>query len=350
MEGKENILEELRSISAFVAGISRETPYGLPEGYFEDLAGKVLLHIRTGVPPRDQESGLLIPDFISPELPIRELLGSADPAPLYSVPTGYFEGFAEKLMDRIKAGQRMGEEADISRPPLEKTAIPFPKVTGQSSPEDPAISPLEELAILSPLLSRIDKKMPFGIPEGYFSSLPEVTTQNAKENDYSSPLLANLKNKSAYQAPEHYFDTLAERILEKAQQQNTEQEAAPVQQPVPAKVISFDRSRSQRRNWWKYTAAAVMTGLILTGGWLKLHTPPPTGPVDITKSLSNVSDQEIQNYLDNQNLPLSDELANTTASLDISDNDIKSLLGDIPDGELKQYIDENGDTKDLATN
>ena len=295
MEGKENISEELRLISGFVAGISRETPYALPEGYFEGLADKVLERVRT---------------------------------PIYSVPAGYFEGFAEKLMGRIKA------------------EIPSPPGEAEMS------SPLEELAMLSPFLSRIDKKMPFEVPEGYFSSLPVLTTRLAMDDQTDlhqlnqDSLLAGLKNIPVYQAPEGYFNELADTILEKVKQQDREQQNAPGKQQAPARVVSFGR----RRNWWKYAAAAVVTGLILTGGWLKLHNSPLTAPADITKSLSNVSDQEIESYLDNQNLPLADDLANSTASVDITESDIKSLLGDVPDGELKEYIDEHGDVKDPVTN
>src|ERR1700748_2917044 len=100
MEGKENILEELKQISAFVAGISRVTPYGLPEGYFEDLASKVLVRIRAGEGLRNfgADNPPFLPyrtdqhtDNIGPELP-----ASLSTDPVYSVPTGYFEGFAEK--------------------------------------------------------------------------------------------------------------------------------------------------------------------------------------------------------------------------------------------------------------
>jgi hypothetical protein len=208
---------------------------------------------------------------------------------------------------------------------------------------------LEELAMLSPFLSRIDKKMPFEVPEGYFSSLPVLATQIAMDDQTDlrrlnqDSLLAGLKNIPVYQVPEGYFNELADTILEKVKQQDREKQDAPGKQPTPAKIIPFGR----KRTWWKYAAAAVVTVFFLAGGWLKLHNSPVTGPPDITKSLSNVSDQEIESYLDNQNLPLADDLANSTASIDITESDIRSLLGDVSDGELKEYIDEHGDVKDL---
>jgi hypothetical protein len=321
MEGKDNILDELTLISGFVAGISRVTPYALPEGYFESLADQVLLQVRAGILPKDQKSGPIpgnagfaLPDPSEGAAGEPEFRSFGSQEPVYSVPTGYFEGFASKLMARIKTGQEMSE-------------------TGE-----------EELALLSPFLSRIDKKMPFQVPEGYFAgvtaSLSLITGRTEMIEEHLSSLLTGLKDKPAYQVPEGYFNELADTILEKVKQ--------PVfaKQPAPAKIIPFAR----KRTWWKYAAAAVVTALFRTGGWLKLHNSPATAPADITKIGSNVSDQEIESYLDNQNVPLADDLANSTASVDVSDNDIKNMFGDIPDTELKQYMDEHEAIKDLATN
>jgi hypothetical protein len=191
--------------------------------------------------------------------------------------------------------------------------------------------------MLSPLLSGIDKKMPFGVPEGYFNELSATVAAHiagGAQDDPLSSLLAGLKDKEVYQAPEGYFDELPDMLLAK------------VKHPAPAKIVSL----SQKRNWWKYAAAAVMTGLILTGGWLKLYNSGNrAGTIDIAKSLPTVSDQEIENYLDT-NVPLADAVANSSASLDISDSDIKNMFGDIPDAELKQYMDEHEAIKDPATN
>jgi rRNA pseudouridine-1189 N-methylase Emg1 (Nep1/Mra1 family) len=107
---------------------------------------------------------------------------------------------------------------------------------------------------------------------------------------------------------------------------------------------------------WKYAAAAVVAGLIFTIGWLRLHTP--TGAhgnhpsVDVASNLVKVSDQDLQNYLDDQNdqNPTLTEPMNSTATLDINDSDVKSLLGDVPDGDLKTYMEEHGGPNDIATN
>ena len=36
--------------------------------------------------------------------------------------------------------------------------------------------------------------------------------------------------------------------------------------------------------------------------------------------------------------------------LGFNDVDVKTLLGDVPDGELKQYLEEHGGANDIATN
>jgi hypothetical protein len=290
MQAKNEILEELRSLSTVIDKISRQTPYGLPEGYFNDF-----------------------PDFMMRRLmgdPLSAAIGLSGPSPSpspFQVPEGYFEGFAGGVLARIKAGQGA------------KTYPGEPAATGLSEAA-------EELPLLSPLLSGISRKAPYQVPEGYFDEL--------------SPVLVGLglRERPVYTVPEGYFEELAGQIVSRVK-------------PAPARVIPIGR----RGAWWKYSAAAVVAGLVLTIGWLRLHTSGRNGaPVDVAHSLYTVSDQEIQNYLDNHNniIPPAeqDSTLNSTAALNVDENDVKNLLGDVPDGELKQYLEEHGGTKDAATN
>ncbi len=106
----------------------------------------------------------------------------------------------------------------------------------------------------------------------------------------------------------------------------------------------------------KYSAAAVTAGLILTMGWLGFHRPAfaPAGNDVATNlvasNLSKVSDQEILNYLDNQNIQLAETAANSTATLEFNDADVKNILGNVPDAELDQYLEDNGGNKNPVTN
>jgi len=285
MQAKNEILEELRSLSTVIDKISRQTPYGLPEGYFNDF-----------------------PDFMMRRLmggPLSAAIGPSGPSSApFQVPEGYFEGFAGGVLARIKAGQ--GARAYSGEP----------AATGLSEAA-------EELSLLSPLLSGISRKAPYQVPEGYFEEL--------------SPILTGLRERPVYTVPEGYFEELAGQIVSRVK-------------PAPARIVTMRRPGT----WWRYSAAAVVVGLVLTLGWLRLHTSGRNGtPVDVAHSLYTVSDQEIQNYLDNHNnIPLAepDSILNSTATLNVDENDVKNLLGDIPDGELKQYLEEHGGTKDVATN
>jgi len=290
MQTKDEILVELRELSMVIAGINRQMPFGVPDGYFAEFPGKMQQLLQQGAEDQD-----VVPQWSK--------------GPAFSVPTGYFEGFASGLMDMIKAG----------------TNLP-----GLGEP----FSAREELAGLSPLLSGLDKRMPYQTPEGYFEDLSAI-----------SPALIEVKDNATYEVPENYFETLPEIITARVRPART-----------PAKVILM--RRNTRRTWWQYSAAAVVVGFVFAIGWLRLHTPaskPGMNGVDVTQGLAKVSDQDIESYLDNQDNHTSQfqqdaDAGNSIAALEFSDSDIKSFLGDISDNELKQYMEEHGDLKDYPTN
>lgn len=298
MQLKKEILEELGQLSMVVAGFPRQMPYEIPEGYFASFPEKML---RLLTDPKDE---LLPPGW--------------DKEPVFSVPDGYFEGFAARMMDKIKAAQ--GEQA-------------------VSGPAPTAPDAREELAALSPLLSRIDKKMPYRVPEGYFDTLEAVVGEESL-----SPVMAGLKDMTTYQVPQGYFERLPEIITARVSPAVT-----------PAKVISMS---SRRKALWQYSAAAVVAAFVFTIGWLRLHTPAGRqglNSTDMTQGLARVSDQDIQSYLDNQDnhmaqIQQDDVFGKSIASLEFSDTDIKSFLGDVPDNDLTQYMEEHGDLKDYPTN
>ncbi len=232
---------------------------------------------------------------------------------LSNVPENYFENFPEKVLSRIKAAE-----------------------TDNAS---------EEIAILSPLLSKLDKKIPFSTPAGYFSELSDNLVGGMKAVDFVkdelenfSPVLRGIGNENVYKVPDGYFDHLAENILQK------------INQPQPgAKVISFKK----RKSFMRYAVAAAVAGVILTIGVVNLNKPNITTTTidDPAIGLSKISDQEITNYLDNNDIPLAEtNPGNTTAMLDFNENDIKDFLNDVPDNELLQYANDQDDSKDLIIN
>lgn len=309
MNVKNEISEELRSLSAVVATISRENPYQVPDGYFSDLAAMILL--KTG--------------------------GAGASKPLaFSVPDGYFEGFAQQMLNRIKAGAGLtGDRTETAGRVV-------------SEPDE-----------LPAILAGASRVTPYRVPEGYFEEL--------------SPVLTVLREKNPYIVPEGYFDHLAAEIVARTMVDVTAESSvramadatAETSARPAAKVVSLGK----RIGWWRYSAAAVVVGLILTIGWLRLQTtffgqtagtgghnsnPGIVQPTvaDMAQNMSKVSDEDLQNFLVDQDTTLAQPVQNNAsmATLDMNDSDLKTLLGDVPDGELKQYMEEHGGALDVATN
>jgi hypothetical protein len=238
----------------------------------------------------------------------------------YKVPQGYFEGLAESILHRIKAQDN--------------------------------ISAREELESLSPLLSKLDKKLSFSTPAGYFDELTGNVVAGARAIDFVyeelenlSPVMSSLKAKNVYTVPAQYFESFPSTVLSKAKQQH------------PAKVVSMNFGKKMMR----YAVAAVIAGIIITSGILFLNRnnswvePGAVAQTEESlqqetqKNLEGLTDDEIANFIENQTTPLPDILSLASSS-DIDSEDVKLMLADIPDAELKQYVEEYSDDKEVLTN
>lgn len=318
MDVKNEISEELRSLSAVVATISRENPYGVPDGYFSDLATMILL--KTG--------GLNSPKSL-----------------IFSVPEGYFEGFAQHVLGRIKAGAGSG---GVIPEPEE-----LPAILAQAARVTPYQVPEGFFEELSPVLAVLREKNPYTVPAGYFESL-------AARPVVARPMVAVAGEASERVAARAGHESAAEFAIEPAVEPAVGFAIEPAAEST-ARVVSLGK----RRSWWKYSAAAVVAGLILAIGWLRTQTTSSVAGVHSTKpgvvqpaaaqfaqNLSKVSDEDLQNFLVDQDTTLAQPVQNNAsmAALDMNDSDLKTLLGDVPDGELKQYMEEHGGALDIATN
>lgn len=226
----------------------------------------------------------------------------------YSVPEGYFEGLADRVLSRIRAME--------------------------------AATAAEELGHLSPLLSQLPKTMPYTVPAGYFEGLESTLVsvamygeqEAAEELENISPLLSGLKKEMPYTVPAGYFDTI--------------NVPAVTSQPA-AKVVSMGSSRK----WFRYAAAAVVTGVIAILGFLYIsqdNTGNTTGTSmaryekSILKEIKKTSDTELNDFVKQfDEAGLSTE---ETAAAD-TEKEIKELLKDIPESELKQFLDETADAE-----
>jgi hypothetical protein len=284
------ILNELRQLSPVIAEIGRGNVFTLPEHYFEGFAGMVMVRIHA---MQKNEPALSSLQSLGKNL-------SFTPPP-----PGYFDGFADNMLNRIKA-------ASIS-------------------------SVDEEMAMLSPFLSRIKKEMPYGVPQGYFEFFSGSVTESVRAIDFVnsglehlSPVMNDLRNKNPYTVPSNYFEQLPGRILSLA-----EAEGRPA-----AKIFSM----GSRRTWLKFAAAAVLIGVMSTISFFALNKKTMVTNSDPIASLSKVSDDEMVSYLQNQDLAIPDSsLTNSPlATIDLSSgNDANDLLSNISDDELQQYVNED---------
>ncbi|SJZ80647.1 hypothetical protein [Sediminibacterium ginsengisoli] len=218
---------------------------------------------------------------------------------------------------------------------------------------------------IGPFLSAIGKKTLYKVPEGYFEAFPALVGGRISASLLTHDL--------PYQVPEHYFEGLAGNILSKirlAEKKDELAEIAPIlagmvrKMPFSVPYGYFDQLTVQKqdaakpkakiftlrntRRWMHYAAAAVVSGILVTGAFL--FTDDDTGSqidyekytrIDIPEALNKMSDAELVNYLsNNERVPLA------TAE-QVSGNeelpDVKKHISLYSDSELKEYLEENSD-------
>lgn len=284
MEPRINIENELKELCPVLAQNRPLNPFRVPDGYFEQFPGQMLSCVKN-----EEVPGVLLSARQNP----------------YVIPAGYFESLAAIILNRVKA-----EEAASAR---------------------------EELELLSPLLGKLSKQTPFSLPEGYFDELPSNIADGAKaielvneELENLSPVMNNLKSINVYEVPAGYFDALPESMLQKAKEQQ------------PAKVVSMNFGRK----WMRYAAAAVVTGLIIIGGWMYsgVGSGKSADPNEIVKKLT---DSELQDYVENQTSGIDNA---SIGEFEIDANDVKDMLADVSDEELRQYVEQTGEINNSLTN
>jgi len=239
---------------------------------------------------------------------------------------------------------------------------------------------LDELKGISPLLAGMEKVNVFHVPEGYFNDLhfrianyamlndnieTEITETNLpkvpagyfdklsdqilskiktiyfesaeEELRKLSPMLYSLKGENVFTVPKGYFESFGDEVLEKIK-------------PAPAKIVSMKPARS----WWKYAAAAVVTGAIAI---TSLQIFNGSHDKDILASVSpdiqasfqfkteeqldagiaKLSDDEIIKYLENNGNVMDNELL--TNNTDVSEMPSQSdYLSD--ENTLNTYLDK----------
>ena len=285
MNSRETIINELKELSRVLAESNPLATYQVPEGYFEVLPEKIL-----GLVQGKEEGSIVLTEAMQ------------NP---YNVPHGYFEQLAETILKKVKATE--------------------------------AGSPIEEIETLSPLLSTLNKKASYTVPAGYFEELAGNVTDGAKaielvneELENLSPLMNSLKEQNVYDVPPGYFDDFVDVVLSSVKQQQ------------PAKVVSMKWGRKVLR----YAAAAVVTGLIVTAGWLYKNNTPiikaseDTVAKETQNAVKKISDEELVKFIETGDNSVDEPATTSAANEEIDATDVKEMLADVSDEELQQYVEE----------
>ena len=242
---------------------------------------------------------------------LRELESSLCDMPardIYAVPTGYFEGFASFVLSRIKA--------------LSST------------------NPQEELNHLYPALNSISKKLPYSVPSGYFNELSESLMAGIRDHeDYQtadeelstlSPLLSGIGKQNPYSVPQGYFEDFGKDV-------NLNSDTRTV-----ARTVSM-----VNRKWFRFAAAAIVIGFIaITGISLFFNKTVSVSNTHewVKQNLKKVSTDDINIFIQTAEEESSQHSIVTTAP---KTTDINDLMKDVSDKDIQEFLNKtNASTED----
>ncbi len=248
------------------------------------------------------------PDILNELNNISPAVANLNHINVLQAPEHYFDNFAGEVLKRIKAME--------------------------------ASSASEELQILSPMLCKMDKSIPYDLEPLYFDMLPGEILENIKnqiqhsvtqELEELSPILSKMERKSPLSVPDGYFESLTPNV------------------PIGmngnrlAKIISISR-----RKWLNYAAAAMITGFMAISAWLIFNDrgegAKNKATVNIEEELKSSTDSEMLKYLESTpSAPVED-----IPFADLEEVDAETILEDLPDNVLQRYLQENPEIREGA--
>jgi hypothetical protein len=199
---------------------------------------------------------------------------------------------------------------------------------------------LSELREISPFWDKGARHdAPYALPGGYFEEFPAVLLNrirfetagvsdpdSALETAGISPLLASLQKRNPYQVPAGYFEDLKASLP-------SAEPATPLRHIVPAYTAPQKKRNPFILRTVKYAVAACLVGLL----GITIYNVNSHQIADPIHGLTKVSDQDIANYLDADDIHWTPGVAPETASVEFTDNDIHALFSNVSDAELEQY-------------
>jgi len=204
---------------------------------------------------------------------------------------------------------------------------------------------LDELNEAAPTLADAElRQAPYKVPAGYFEALPATILSRLRsegadsvegELQAISPILSGISKKMPFSTPAGYFESLTPSIR-----------VANGQERKPARVVRM----FQPQRTFKYAAAAVVAGVIGVAGWFFLLDDSTPGKyamkpdIEVQKELKSqvgqLSEKELAAFVQGNSTILISTYENTSVD-EISEDDVRLMLADIPDQELEKYLDQN---------
>jgi len=297
METKNDLLNELESLSPLIAAMDKVNLFTVPPGYFDSLSYTVMACVNEEQDPAANHSATINS----------------------TIPEGYFDQLATFILDKIKN---------------EKTAK-------------------EETEALSPLLSSLQQHQVFEVPKGYFEQLTTDVNKYMQSNSSADELkelpsiLETVQRVNVFEVPSGYFENLSNSILKKAkassariinfQARNSFLKYAAA--AIITGVIAMGALRylqpSQSANTFT-TPLAILDESIEKGKMMNdqqfEESLQKLSSVDIAKYLENNGDitdvATLRNNMDDSNLPNQDDYILNEKTLDnfikeVNNNSIK---------------------------
>lgn len=226
---------------------------------------------------------------------------------------------------------------------------------------------LEELKEITPLLSRLENKNPYAVSFSYFDNLADKILEKIITGAEPSYFFTR---KNPYSAPVGYFRNLSASIMLKVEEEASKSEifeemeeispllntiskrnvyTAPdgyfvkaewTKSSVPvkkSKVVSI----STGKRFFNYAAAAII-GLLVTGLFLFTgkENRNATANVKAASEVKKLSEQEIVDFL--KTTAPTENIIVTNNGSNKKDSDIKSIVSQMSDKEIQQFLEENG--------
>jgi hypothetical protein len=222
-------------------------------------------------------------------------LPTARPENVYSVPEGYFDAFADRVQTLI-------------------------------------------------WLSSLPKEDPYKVPQGYFDDLADHIMDGIRNHpDYRtsreelaaiSPLLESLNKRPVYAVPQGYFENF--RI------------ATTPEQHSDSRVVPLSK-----RRWFRYAAAAVVTGIIALVGLTvynnnkQTNTAATTPLAKFEKEVKKIDDvRSTDNLIEFMDAGLNERGLASNHKTSATE-DVQRLLKDVSTDELKEFSEQSKDIEDV---